>query len=71
MSKADKEDRIGAMSALTTTYCLKEITDYLEFDRFFNDLMLLEGCRSIEPHGGFIDKVGDAIHVGISGETTI
>ena len=52
-------------------YCLEDVTDYFEFERLCHDLMALDGFRSIEPLGGFKDKGRDAIHINISGETTI
>ena len=51
------------MAANITIYCLEEVTDYFEFERFCHDLMALEGYSSIEPLGGFKDKGRDAIHV--------
>ncbi|MEP0912934.1 hypothetical protein NDI45_18650 [Leptolyngbya sp. GB1-A1] len=59
------------MSANLTVYCLNNLTDYAEFERLCNDLMLLQGYLSIEPLGGFKDKGRDAIHVSKSQEITI
>lgn len=59
------------MGSNVTIYCLKNITDYFEFERLCHDLMSLEGYSSIEPLGGFSDKGRDAIHVSRSDETTI
>jgi len=54
-----------------TIYCLKEITDYIGFERLCHDLMALSGYPSIEPLGGFKDKGRDAIHIDKSGGITI
>ena len=59
------------MAANPTTYCLEEVTDYIEFERLCSALMSLEGYSSIEPLGGSKDKGRDAIHVNLSNETTI
>lgn len=59
------------MAANLTTYCLEEVTDYIEFERLCSALMSLEGYSSIEPLGGSKDKGRDAIHVNASNETTI
>src|ERR1035437_1785486 len=59
------------MSANRVLYCLDQLTDYAEFERLSDDLMLREGYASIEPLGGFKDKGRDAIHVSKKRETTI
>ncbi len=59
------------MAADLTIYCLKEVTDYAEFERLCHDLMSLVGYTSIEPLGGFKDKGRDAVHVSLSSGTTI
>ena len=59
------------MAANLTTYCLEEVTDYIEFERLCSALMSLEGYSYIEPLGGFKDKGRDAIHVNESDKTTI
>lgn len=60
------------MSADLTIYCLQQVTDYLEFERFCHDLMVLEGFSALEPLGGFSDKGRDALHVNkTSKEITI
>lgn len=59
------------MGADLTTYCLKEVTDYAQFERLCHDIMSLTGYAAIEPLGRFKDKGRDAIHISHSGETTI
>ena len=59
------------MAPNLTIYCLKEVTDYFEFERLCHDLMSLEGYSSIEPLGGSKDKGRDAIHVNESDKTAI
>lgn len=60
------------MGANATIYCLRELTDYVEFERLCNDLLVLEGYGDIEPLGGFKDKGRDAINFNkSSGITTI
>lgn len=59
------------MAVNLTINCLKQVTDYMEFERLCNGLMSLVGYNAIEPLGGFSDKGRDAIHVSTSGETTI
>ena len=59
------------MASSLTIYCLKELTDYFNFERLCNDLMSLEGYPSIEPLGGFSDKGRDAINVDSSEKITI
>ena len=59
------------MSANLTIFCLKEVTDYFEFERLCSALMSLEGYSSIEPLGGSQDKGRDAIYVNESNQTTI
>ena len=59
------------MSANLTVFCLKEVTDYFEFERLCSALMSLEGYSSIEPLGGSQDKGRDAIYVNESNQTTI
>lgn len=59
------------MSANLTIYCLKELTDYEEFERLCDDLLSVSGYPEIEPLGGFKDKGRDAIHVDKNNTTTI
>ncbi len=60
------------MAADPIIYCLEQLTDYSQFERLCNDLMVLEGYASIEPLGGFKDKGRDAIYVDrSSGQTSI
>jgi hypothetical protein len=50
------------MGSKQTKYQFHEITDYLGFEGFCNDLMIRLGFRNINPLGGFKDKGRDAIH---------
>src|SRR3954463_4642066 len=58
------------MAADPLIYCLKEITDYDQFERLCHDLMALEGHPGIEPLGGSKDKGRDAIDVSRNGKRT-
>lgn len=51
------------MAADPIIYCLEQLTDYRQFERFSNDLMRLEGYCDLEPLGGTADKGRDAINV--------
>jgi len=51
------------MGADPIIYCLKNLTDYDQFERLCHDLMALDGYRGIEPLGGSKDKGRDAIHI--------
>ena len=44
-------------------YCLEHVTDYWQFERFCNDLMIAEGYDNLEPLGGTGDKGRDAIRI--------
>ena len=59
------------MGANPTTYCLENLTDYAEFERLCDSLMILEGYSKLEPLGKFKDKGRDAIHVDKTNKTTI
>lgn len=61
------------MAADPLIYCLQEVTDYEQFERFCSDLMALDGFANIEPLGGSKDKGRDAIRVdrSVNGETTV
>src|SRR3954451_25322023 len=58
------------MAADPLIYCLKELTDYDQFERLCHDLMALEGHPGIEPLGGSKDKGRDAIDVSRNGKRT-
>lgn len=58
------------MAADPLIYCLRQLTDYDQFERLCHDLMSLEGYSDIEPLGGSKDKGRDAIHVSRSGKRT-
>lgn len=51
------------MGADLIVYCLEQLTDYDQFERFCNDLMSAEGYENIEPLGGSGDKGRDAIQI--------
>lgn len=51
------------MSADPIIYCLENLTDYRQFERFSSDLMAGSGYPDIEPIGGSSDRGRDAIHV--------
>lgn len=57
------------MAADPIVYCLENLTDYAEFERMCNDLMVLEGFQGLEPLGGFKDKGRDAVHVSQDGQS--
>lgn len=60
------------MGSKQTKVQLVEITDYLGFEGFCNDLMSRLGFTNINPLGGFKDKGRDAIHISrTDGSTTI
>ena len=60
------------MAADPVTTCLKEVTDYAQFERFCSDLMVLESYPALEPLGGFKDRGRDAVHFStVTGVTTI
>ncbi|MFZ5534603.1 MAG: TIR domain-containing protein [Patescibacteria group bacterium] len=59
------------MSANLTTFCLKELTDYAEFERLCDDVLSVSGYPEIEPLGGFKDKGRDAVHVDKKNTTTV
>src|SRR3954447_22246677 len=58
------------MAADPLIYCLKELTDYDQFERLCHDLMALSGFADIEPLGGSKDKGRDALHVSRNGKST-
>jgi hypothetical protein len=58
------------MAADPIIFCLKELTDYDQFEHLCHDLMALEGYPEIEPLGGSKDKGRDAIHVSRNGKRT-
>ena len=59
------------MGADPIVYCLKELSDYEQFERLCHDLMIAEYPK-IEPLGGFKDKGRDAIHVcAVEGKVTV
>lgn len=58
------------MAADPVVYCLTEITDYAQFERFAHDVLVANGYPRIEPLGGFKDKGRDAVHRSIDGEVT-
>ena len=58
------------MAADPLIYCLKELTDYDQFERLCHDLMANEGFPNLEPIGGSQDKGRDAIEVGSNGKRT-
>ncbi|MBX3452759.1 MAG: hypothetical protein KF777_24700 [Planctomycetaceae bacterium] len=49
-------------------YCLENLTDYDQFERFCSDVMARSGYSSIEPLGGTKDKGRDALHRGTAAE---
>ena len=51
------------MGADPIVYCLQQLTDYDQFERFCNDLMSAEGYKNLEPLGGRSDKGRDAIRI--------
>jgi hypothetical protein len=51
------------MAADPIIYCLEHLTDYDQFERLSDDLMVLEGWDNLEPLGGMQDKGRDAIHI--------
>ena len=51
------------MGADPIVYCLQQVTDYDQFERFCNDLMSAEGYKNLEPLGGRGDKGRDAIRI--------
>jgi hypothetical protein len=51
------------MGADPIVYCLQQLTDYDQFERFCNDLMSAEGYKNLEPLGGQGDKGRDAIQI--------
>lgn len=55
------------MAADAIIYCLEQVTDYDQFERFCHDLMALSGYPKIEPLGGSKDKGRDAVHVSHNG----
>lgn len=57
------------MGAEPTIYCLEQLTDYDQFERFCSDLMVLEGYDGLEPLGGYKDKGRDALHTAKNGGT--
>jgi hypothetical protein len=58
------------MAADPIIFCLKELTDYDQFEHLCHDLMALEGYPNIEPLGGSKDKGRDAIDVSRNGKRT-
>lgn len=54
------------MGADPIIYCLQQVTDYDQFERFCTDLMTAEGYENIEPLGGRGDKGRDAIRISRS-----
>ncbi len=56
------------MAADPIIYCLEQVTDYDQFERFAHDLMALDGYRNIEPLGGSKDKGRDALHFDKNGD---
>ncbi len=50
--------RVGADPLI---YCLEQLTDYDQFERLCNDLMVAQGYKGLEPLGGQADKGRDAI----------
>lgn len=51
------------MGADPIVYCLQQVTDYDQFERFCNDLMSAEGYKNLEPLGGRGDRGRDAIQI--------
>ncbi|KJS02703.1 MAG: hypothetical protein VR65_04500 [Desulfobulbaceae bacterium BRH_c16a] len=51
------------MGADPVVYCLQQVTDYDQFERFCNDLMSAEGYENLEPLGGRGDKGRDAVRI--------
>ena len=51
------------MAADHIIYCLERVTDYDQFERLCQDLMVRNGYPDIEPLGGTKDKGRDALHV--------
>src|SRR4051812_13966030 len=58
------------MAADPIVFCLRELTDYDQFEQLCHDLMVLEGYPEIEPLGGSKDKGRDAIDVSRNGKRT-
>jgi len=56
------------MAADPIIYCLEQVTDYDQFERFCHDLMALSGYPDIEPLGGSKDKGRDALNVARNGQ---
>lgn len=60
------------MGSKFTKTDLLQITDYVEFESFCHNLLVMEGYIRIEPLGGSKDKGRDAVHVDRStGKVTI
>src|SRR6266404_8278044 len=60
------------MGSRATKYDLDNVTDYIQFEFFGNNLMSAEGYKNIEPLGGHKDRGRDAIDVDkTSGKVTI
>ena len=51
------------MGADPIVYCLEQVTDYFQFERFCSDLMTAEGYKNLEPLGGSGDRGRDAIRI--------
>lgn len=51
------------MPANPIDICLKNITDYFDFESLMSEFMILEGYKKIIPLGGFQDRGRDAIHI--------
>ena len=51
------------MAADQIVYCLERVTDYWQFERLCNDLMIAEGYDNLEPLGGTGDEGRDAIRI--------
>jgi hypothetical protein len=60
------------MAASLTLHCLEKLSDYQEFERLCNGLLMLEEYPYLEPLGAYKDKGRDAINKSTSsGLTTI
>jgi len=51
------------MGSRATKYDLDNVTDYIQFEFFCNNLMSAEGYKNIEPMGGHMDRGRDTVLV--------
>lgn len=56
------------MSADPVVYCLENVTDSFQFERFCSDFLVGQGYRGIEPLGGSKDKGRDALYTAFGAE---